>query len=56
MALFEPISVAHGKVFEAQASYGPITIIPLYHPAAAIYDQSLKTTLMIDFKILEKYK
>ncbi|MEI6494842.1 MAG: uracil-DNA glycosylase [bacterium] len=56
MNLFEPISAAHGKVYEAQASYGPITIIPLYHPAAAIYSQALKPTLMKDFKVLEKYK
>ena len=48
----EPISVAHGKCYEAKASYGMVTIIPLYHPAAAIYNQSLKSTLRRDFKIL----
>lgn len=50
------ISQLHGKSFEAKASYGPITIIPLYHPAAAIYNQALKTTLLEDFKVLEKFK
>ena len=50
------ISVLHGKVFEAEVSYGKVTIIPLYHPAAAIYNQHLKDTLKKDFQILKKYK
>jgi DNA polymerase len=52
----EVISKMHGRVFAGTASYGPITIIPLYHPAAAIYNQALKPTLLADFKILEQYK
>jgi uracil-DNA glycosylase len=51
----EPISVAHGKTFDATASYGPIKIVPLYHPAAAIYNQHLKETLLRDFEILKKF-
>jgi DNA polymerase len=51
----EPISQAHGKWYEAQASYGPIIIAPLYHPAAAIYNQLLKDTLKKDFQILKKW-
>jgi DNA polymerase len=51
-AQLESISRAHGKAYQAVASYGPITIIPLYHPAAAIYNQSLKATLAEDFKVL----
>jgi len=51
----EPISKAHGKSFEAEASYGPLKIIPLYHPAAAIYNQHLKETLFKDFEILKQY-
>ena len=49
------ISAAHGQMFEATASYGPIKIIPLYHPAAAIYNQQLKTTLLADIQTLKKY-
>ncbi len=49
------ISAAHGQMFEATASYGPIKIIPLYHPAAAIYNQQLKTTLLADMQTLKKY-
>lgn len=50
----EPISKAHGKVFETKTSYGKIKIIPQYHPAAAIYNQHLKETLKKDFEILSK--
>ena len=48
----EPISKAHGKAYEAKASYGPIKIVALYHPAAAIYNRELMNTLKEDFKIL----
>jgi DNA polymerase len=51
----EPISRAHGKKYKAQAGYGTIDIVPLYHPAAAIYTQSLKETLLEDIKILKEY-
>ncbi len=51
----EPISHAHGKSFTAKAKWGKLEIIPLYHPAAAIYNQSLKETLKLDFQILKKY-
>ena len=51
----EPISRAHGKSFDAEASYGTIKIVPLYHPAAAIYNQHLKQTLFDDFQILKQF-
>ncbi len=51
----EPISVAHGKSYQANAPYGPIHIIPQYHPAAAIYNRELITTLMTDFKIIPQF-
>lgn len=48
----EPISRAHGKSYEAKASYGLIHIIPQYHPAAAIYNNNLLETLKEDFKAI----
>ena len=54
-AQLEPISKAHGKSYEARAAYGKVTIIPLYHPAAAIYNQSLKGTLKTDFQIIKDH-
>jgi len=51
----EPISKAHGKNYEAQASYGKVKIIPLYHPAAALYNGSMREVLKKDFEILKKF-
>ncbi len=48
-----PISRLHGKVFTANASYGPIKIVSLYHPAAAIYNRTLLDALKKDFAILK---
>ncbi len=46
------ISQIHGRLFPGQAEYGAITIIPLYHPAAAIYNPNLKDVLRVDFEHL----
>ncbi len=51
----ETISKAHGKSYEAKTSYGTVSIIPLYHPAASIYNQSLKETLKKDFQIIKDH-
>ena len=50
----QPISKAHGKEFEAQASYGPIKIAVLYHPCVAIYNPNRIDELKKDFEILKK--
>lgn len=52
----EPISRIHGKVFAARAKYGNIKIIPLYHPAVAVYNGGALGTLKNDFKALAKPK
>ena len=49
------ISQIHGKVFNTKASYGDITIFPLYHPAATLYQGSLKEQMTKDFEILKQY-
>lgn len=51
----KPISVLHGQSVTAEASYGSVMIVPLYHPAASIYNQHLKEMLLEDFKILKQY-
>lgn len=48
-----PISQIHGQLFETEASYGPLKILPLYHPAAAIYNRQLLDTLKDDFQKLK---
>lgn len=52
----EPISKAHGKVYTALAPYGEVKIIPLYHPATALYNGSLMPTLEQDFKMLVQFQ
>ena len=49
----EAIGKMHGKVFEASASFGPIKIIPLFHPAVALYNSHSRADLKKDFAILK---
>jgi DNA polymerase len=49
----EPISKAHGKVYTAEASYGKIKIVPLYHPAVAVYNSHTLDQLKKDFEVLK---
>jgi uracil-DNA glycosylase len=48
------ISALHGKVFETEIEGQKTKIVPLYHPAAAIYNQELLKTLQLDFKVLKE--
>lgn len=48
-----PISSLHGQVFDTEIEGQRVKVVPLFHPAAAIYNQHLKSTLMEDFKILK---
>jgi uracil-DNA glycosylase family 4 len=45
----------HGQVLGAESSYGHLSIVPLYHPAAAFYNQDLKEAIEKDFQVLEKF-
>lgn len=49
------ISNLHGKLLTAQTSYGPIRVLPLYHPAVALYNQGQKQTLVEDFQALKEF-
>ena len=50
-----PIGKAHGKMFNATASYGPIKIAVLYHPCVAVYNPTKIGELKKDFQILKKH-
>ena len=50
----EPISKIHGQVFEARTLFGKIVIMPMYHPAAALYRPPLKEELRRDFSRLRE--
>ncbi len=49
------ITKLRGRIFETRASYGDLKIIPLYHPAAAIYDPTKKDVLKKDFLLIKKH-
>ncbi len=51
----EPIGEAHGKSYTAKSSYGTVDIIPLYHPAVALYNGSMRDVLKKDFEIMKKH-
>jgi DNA polymerase len=48
----QSISNIHGKIFKTKAPWGEVIIIPLYHPAVAIYNRSRLDELKKDFEVL----
>lgn len=44
----KPISKLHGQIFKVRSSWGEIHVVPLYHPAVALYRAPMKATLMED--------
>ncbi|OGE05396.1 uracil-DNA glycosylase [Candidatus Curtissbacteria bacterium RIFCSPLOWO2_01_FULL_41_18] len=50
----QSISVLHGKALDAIAAYGPIKIVPLYHPAVVLYNVNSRKILEEDFKIIKR--
>jgi len=48
------ISKIHGKTFDTATSFGKIKIVPLFHPAVAVYNATKKDALKEDFKILKE--
>ena len=49
------IGSLHGQVLEAEAAYGDVAVVPLYHPAAAFYNRGLESVLEEDFRVLARY-
>lgn len=49
------ISDMHGQTLTAQASYGRVAVVPLYHPAVALYNANQRSTLMSDFEALKAF-
>ncbi len=48
----QPISRIHGQVFSTRSSYGQVYLMPLYHPAVALYRAPMKSVLLKDFQLL----
>jgi len=49
----ESISKIHGKIFNISNLFGIKYIIPLYHPAVAVYNFNMKNILLEDFAKLK---
>ncbi len=47
------ISKLHGQIFKVQTSWGEMNIIPLYHPAVAVYNRTQIEDLKNDIKKFE---
>lgn len=50
----QSISALHGKALDAIASFGPIIIVPLYHPAVVLYNAGSRKVLEEDFKVIRE--
>ena len=49
------ISQLHGTVIKVRAAYGGASVVPLFHPAAALYNANQRTTLEQDFQVLRRF-
>jgi DNA polymerase len=50
----QKISKLHGSRLSADAGYGPVTVVPLYHPAVALYTTEQRATLTADFQVVRQ--
>lgn len=51
----QKISDLHGQPLTVQAGYGEVTVVPLYHPAVALYNRDQRATLEADFQALKAF-
>lgn len=51
----DKISKLHGQIIEVEASYGKVSVVPLYHPAASLYNRDQRATLEEDFEVLKQF-
>lgn len=49
------ISNIHGQPQQVTVGLRTVTVLPLYHPAAALYNGSMRQTLVEDFAVLKQY-
>jgi DNA polymerase len=49
------IGELHGEVLEAEGPQGTLHVVPLYHPAAALYNQELDDVIQEDFQVLSQF-
>lgn len=49
----DSISKIHGQKFETELDYGKVFVIPLYHPAVAVYNAKQFDILQKDFELIK---
>jgi DNA polymerase len=49
----QSISKIHGNTFEVDTLWGKVSIVPLYHPAVAVYNRTRLPELEKDFEVLK---
>lgn len=50
-----PIGKMHGQIYKGIFNWGVAILLPLYHPAAALYNGSMKQVLFDDFKKVKEF-
>lgn len=51
----QKISQLRGKVLTTAADFGELHVVPLYHPAVALYRADQRATLETDFQVLKQF-
>lgn len=51
----QKISALHGKLITSKSDYGEVQIVPLFHPAVALYNGSQRGVLEQDFQLLKQF-
>jgi len=51
----QKISQLHGTVIKVKTGYGEAAVVPLFHPAVALYERSKRTVLEEDFETLVQF-
>ena len=49
------ISQVHGTVIKVQTAYGNASVVPMFHPAAVLYNANQRPTLEQDFQVLKQF-
>ncbi|HLP79185.1 MAG TPA: uracil-DNA glycosylase [Acidobacteriota bacterium] len=49
------VSELHGKIHKIRIGTDDCTVIPLYHPAACLYNPPLRATMIEDFQIIKQF-
>ncbi|MCY4064466.1 MAG: uracil-DNA glycosylase [Chloroflexi bacterium] len=51
----QKISQLHGTIIKVRTGYGRASVVPLFHPAAALYNANQRETMVEDFQVLKQF-